>query len=334
MANAIGERRIKDLNDILVVIETNHGWPTIVDYLLQAKDAKYMIPIGFDYPSVEVEPLKFREVIFEVLGASGLEPIPIPTNELLLATRNADSGIDAMRLFLDIAMNSAKDQCARGNTLFFEPSSLLTSNLTELAVILEDSQEHAVSSVQILKHDNTLNIEDLWYTDPGRIALSDLGITGTDVTPEVFGMVLSVLQVSYSTKEKLRILKDSPAAHSFFDKPDMSKDYENLLGYLITQNTEGLRSLGSKHSSTVMTHLLRKATDEYNANRSSESYRSFLSSVSLTSCPNILSNKTSTIYCNLVFILSVYTSSIVDLVLCCQPNIKPGKHCFYTIPEI
>lgn len=279
MANAIGDRRIKDLSDIITNVEIADGWPTVIEYLVSASQTEYSVPIGYTHPRVMVEPLKFREVVFETLGCSGLESIPEPTEELLLETTSADSSVSAIRLFLDTIIKSAENQTANGNTLFFDVSNSVNRIPTKLAMAIENSQIKSTTFVKVAQQDNLLLVENLWHTELGRRTLADLGVLGKTILKDQYDLVLSVIQVSPVIKKKIQISKRDTKNEKLLVQPSLSPHYTNLLNYIINHDTEGLRALGSKHSLFTLNHLLRCATDEYKSTESSQSYRTLLSSI-------------------------------------------------------
>jgi hypothetical protein len=279
MANAIGDRRVKDLSDITTNVELTDGWSTVIEYLIGASKTQYSVPIGYSHPRVMVEPLKFREVIFELLGCSGLEPIPETTEELLLGTASADSSVDAIRLFLDFVTKSAENQVANGNTMFLDISNSTNSIPVKLVLAIEKSQAQKITLVDVVQQHGSLLIEDLWYTELGRRTLADLGVLGKRISDEQYELVLSVIQVSPAVKGKLQTPKIDTMSDRLFVKPSLSPHYMDLLGFIINHDTEGLRALGSKHSLLTLNYLLRSAIDEYKSTESSQSYRRLLSSI-------------------------------------------------------
>ena len=279
MANAIGDRRIKDLSDIITNVEIADGWSTVIDYLIRASQTQYSVPIGYAQPRVMVEPLKFREVVFETLGCQGLEPIPESTEELLLGTTVAESSVDAMRLFLDTVTRSVENQVTNGNTLFLDVSNFVHRIPTKLTTAIEKSQAQTIALVDVVQQHNLFLIEDIWYAELGRRALADLGVFGKTISTDKYELVLSVIQVSPTIKKKLQMPKRETKSEKVFVKPSLSPHYANLLDFIINHNTEGLRALGSKHSLLTLNHLLRGAIDTYKSTGSSQSYRTLLSSI-------------------------------------------------------
>ncbi len=277
IANAIGDRRIKDLSDIIINLDVAYGWPTVIEYLISASKTQYSVPIGYTHPRVMVEPLKFREVVFETLGCLGLESIPEPTEELLLGTTSVDSSVDAMRFFMNTVIKSAENQTANGNTLFFDVSNPANQIPTKLAMAIEESQIKNFALVDVIRQNDSLLIEDIWHTEPGRRALADLGIRGNTISKEKYELVLSVIQVSPSIKKKIQILRRDTKGEKLFVKPSLNSNYTNLLDFIINHDTQGLCTLGSKHSLLTLDHLLRSAIDEYKSTESSQSYRTLLS---------------------------------------------------------
>jgi hypothetical protein len=92
-------------------------------------------------------------------------------------------------------------------------------------------------------------------------------------------MVLSVLQVSSASKVKLQPVEDETSEEFHPSDTPSNKLYRHLHQSIITHDTEGLVSLGSRHSFSVLDYLMRKALDQYRTNGDSDSYRALLSSV-------------------------------------------------------
>ncbi|PNX50743.1 MAG: hypothetical protein BV458_12685, partial [Thermoplasmata archaeon M9B2D] len=122
IADAIGERRDRDLLDVLSSIEQERGWPETVNHLMKAQHFSYAIPIGTGSPKSKIEDLKFREMLFSVLGFRGLEPIPTTTEDLLTRMKDECSLVDASDSLRDYAESIAYDQIESGDTLFFDSS--------------------------------------------------------------------------------------------------------------------------------------------------------------------------------------------------------------------
>ena len=60
IANAIGDRRLKDLVDIIAQTETKYGWNTTAHYLIKSSDYQYPAPLGSGISRTNLEPLKYR----------------------------------------------------------------------------------------------------------------------------------------------------------------------------------------------------------------------------------------------------------------------------------
>ena len=101
ITNAIGDRRIRDLVDIIAREEILKGWNTVVEFLMKSGQNEYPVPLGHDTLEIKVEPLKYREAIFEVFGCTGWEPVNKSTNKLLEETYIAVSGVDAARIIVN-----------------------------------------------------------------------------------------------------------------------------------------------------------------------------------------------------------------------------------------
>ena len=136
IADAIGERRERDLLDVLSSIEQDRGWPETVKHLLKAQNFSYTLPIGTGPLKTKVEALKYREIIFSVLGCRGLEPIPIDTEQLLTRMKDECSMVDASVSLRGFIESIARDQIKSGDTLFFDSNDFdiqVSEDTTQLA---------------------------------------------------------------------------------------------------------------------------------------------------------------------------------------------------------
>ncbi|MHA2022359.1 MAG: hypothetical protein ACTSWQ_01730, partial [Candidatus Thorarchaeota archaeon] len=64
IVDAIGERRTRDLNDLISQIEQDRGWSVTIKHLSQARELPYSLPIGAGPHKTLIEELKYREMLF------------------------------------------------------------------------------------------------------------------------------------------------------------------------------------------------------------------------------------------------------------------------------
>jgi hypothetical protein len=109
IVNAIGERRSRDLLDIVATVEQDKGWNTALEHIITAADKEYSTPASFGKQRTRIEPLKFREMIFSLLSCDGLEPVQTDTMTLLQMLKSNISLADASQSFIlhtqEITMN-------------------------------------------------------------------------------------------------------------------------------------------------------------------------------------------------------------------------------------
>ncbi len=278
ICNAIGERRIRDVQDILWKIENQIDWESAVTFLIRASSMKYSVPLDGDNPTRRLEPLKFREVIFSIFDCAGFEPVNRSIVNLLQYLSEANSFVRAKTCFIKEISRAVEEHIESNDTLFFEPS-LLPYEIglqREQRLRVEELQQDSVSSIICHTIGNSINITPLWHSEFGRRALVELCIKGLVVSPEVFQVVISVLQVSNEVRSRLLQGGITKTNNSYDQKP-LNSQYRLLLDALITCDVENLRNLGSRHACPVFNHLLRNHTDNYRQTSSSHDYRSFLS---------------------------------------------------------
>ena len=95
ITDAIGDRRYRDLVDLVARIEGEDGWSTALEFLISARSQKYISPLTMGQDRTCLEPLKYREMIFELLSCKGLEPVTTDTTTLLNNLDGESSLIDA-----------------------------------------------------------------------------------------------------------------------------------------------------------------------------------------------------------------------------------------------
>jgi len=273
IADAIGERRTRDLNDLLSQIEQDQGWSKTVKHLSQARKLSYTLPIGAGPHKTLIEDLKYRETLFFLLNCTGFEPINITIEEVLSRLENEDSLIDASHSFHIECEAIATNQIESGDTLFFDigPDSSISANTVEL---IERVQRDEVANLSLWKHDGLIDIHPLWYCEKGRQVLSQLGIRGTEIDSETFDVVISVIQQELPTtvsektcvKEKSLIHPSNPL-------------YRILLTSLINHEIDSLSFHSSKYSYPILKFMLENNLDDYENSQSSSAFRNILSCV-------------------------------------------------------
>ena len=279
IASAIGDRRLKDFVDIIARTETKYGWNTTANYLIKSSDYQYPAPLGSGISRTNLEPLKYREMIFALLGCTGYEPIPETTYSIMQKLAEEESSVQASCILTTIAEEQTEIQLENGDTSFFNLTRIDSTFPDDLKAKIELEQDAEIKNLCLVRDDDSVQIESLWYTEHGRQALSSLGIQGTTITFRHFDIVLSVLQVSQETKSillKSMSSKDEQNQESILPS---NTDYRNLLRYSIEQDIDGLRSCASRYSVNLLNTLLTKSLMTYNQRRSSESYRKFLISI-------------------------------------------------------
>ena len=274
IVDAIGERRNRDLGDLLSQIEQDRGWSATLKHLSQASKLPYMLPLGAGPHKTLIEDLKYRETIFNVLDCKGFEPIPITINEILSRLENEDSLIDASQSLHIECESMAIKQIESGDTLFFDPANADSSFSVDTVELLERTQRDEVANLSLDKHNNLISILPLWYCEKGRQALSQLGIKGTEIDSETLDIVISVIQQEIPTTESTEIrITEKPLT-----RPS-NLLYGKLLTSIVNQDIENLSALSSKHSYHTIKFILQNSMDHYVNSQASSTFRNILSCV-------------------------------------------------------
>jgi len=273
-ADAIGERRSRDLLDIVATMESDEGWHVAVQYLIMAADAEYVTPASFGKIRTQVEPIKYREMVFDLLSASGLEPVKSDTVTLLRRLEKEESLATASQSFVAQAQELCLKQIGEGDTLFFDFLAFPTQISEELAAQIESARLKEVTDLILRRHEDTIDVTSLWHSEYGRKALSELGVK-TSATEDEFNMVLSVIQVSPTIKRGIQVFDDEST--SLQENPTPSNSlYANLLQSMIKQDLDGLCTLASRHSVPTLIAMLEDSVGQYQESLSSENYRYML----------------------------------------------------------
>ena len=274
IANTIGDRRERDLLDLLANIEARNGWGTVVQFLIESAKSTYSAPIGAGGRQRRIEPLKYREVIFATFSSAGLEPVNYDTVALLDELQDEKSMVSAIRTFAARVQNLAIEQFQNGDALFFDLTSMSSSLPTELIEMAEAIHKKRIHELIIPVNGKQAHLKQLWYSEYGRIALSEQGIKGNKLLLFNLDSVLSVIQLRIGyrpmTKED-----DSP-----LEVPEVSPantEYGNLLTMMINQDINGLGLLGSKYSLPLLNVVLESAVVDYQQDKSNNLFRNFIS---------------------------------------------------------
>ena len=274
IVDAIGERRTRDLGDLISQIEQDKGWSVTVKHLSHARQLPYTLPIGAGPHKTLLEDLKYRETIFSILNCNGYEPIPITIEDILSKLENEDSLVDASQSFHAECESLIVKQVESGDTLFFDPASTESSISTGTAELLEQTQRDEVANLFLRKQGDLINVLPLWYCEKGRQVLSQLGIRGTEIDSEIFGIVISVIQQKIPTTESVEVqVKGESLTH-----PSNSQ-YQKLFSSIINQEIENLSLQSSKHSYPTLKFMLENFLDHYEDSQSSSAFRNILSCV-------------------------------------------------------
>ncbi len=274
ITDAIGERRNRDLGDLISQIEQDRGWPIALKHLSQARSLPYALPVGAGPHKTPIEDLKYRETIFAVLDCNGFEPIPITIEEIFAIIESEDSLIDASQSFHIECESMAIKQIESGDMLFFNLTNADNSISVSTAELIEKAQHDEVVSLSLNKRSGLVNVLPLWYCEKGRQALTQLGIHGSEINTEMFDVVISVIQEEIPTIESADVyVKEQSLIHP------SNPLYRKLLTSIINHDIENLSKLSSKHSYYTLKSILQNSLDCYENSQSSSDFRKILSCV-------------------------------------------------------
>jgi hypothetical protein len=275
ITNAIGDRRYRDLVDIIAKIEEETDWTTALEYLIKAQHNKYFSPLTLGQQSTNLEELKFREMIFELLSCRGLEPIPMDTISLLRSLSDEPSLIDASHTLVTRLEHMALEQIKNNDTLFFDFSENLSVS-QETVELLHQTRYENINNISLEKNGNLFNITPLWLNELGRLTLTSLGIKGTTVDSDTFDTILSVLQVPTDIRAKmLDVTSFTDPKESTWTRPQ-NISYRKLLTYLVNHEMDDLRQLASRHAIPLLNTLLDETLSIYNNSSSTAGYKKIL----------------------------------------------------------
>ncbi|MFW9769448.1 MAG: hypothetical protein ACFFF9_01675 [Candidatus Thorarchaeota archaeon] len=271
IANTIGDRRDRDLVDVIAQIEQDEGWSSVLGYLRKAQDQKYSLSMTLGKTEAELEQLKYREVVFNLLSCSGLEPVPVDTSVLLSELDSEKSLIDASNALATRLENLAVTQIKSGDTLFYDFSDSTTISQKTID-LLQRMRSEKLRAISLVQDESIINISPLWYCEQGRVTLTSLGIRGNQVTPDILSRVLSVIQEPVSLQENLN---PYPRNNDDYLSP-ANKLYKELLDQIIQQDIEGLSRLASKHALPTLNALLDESISQYSETQSATAFNAIL----------------------------------------------------------
>ncbi|MHA2395225.1 MAG: hypothetical protein ACXAC0_00835 [Candidatus Thorarchaeota archaeon] len=275
IANAIGDRRYRDLVDIVAKIESEDGWTAVLEYLMKTEHQKYSSPMTIGQDKTGLEELKYREMIFELLSCSGLEPITTDTAELLKELDDKSSLVDASHNLVSRLEELAVEQIQNGDTLFFDFDENVSVS-QETVNLLNQVRNENMNSISLEQNDNLISIEPLWYCEYGRLALSTLGVKDNVVDSNILESVLSVIQASRTNETKIVDVQ------SFIDIKESTRShpsnsvYRKLHTHLIHHEVNELSLLGSRHAVPLLNTLLDEASSAYEESSSISDYKEIL----------------------------------------------------------
>jgi hypothetical protein len=271
LADAIGERRDRDLLDLLSWIEQERGWPETLKHLIKAQDFSYSLPIGAGPNRTKVENLKFREMLFSAFGCRGLESIATSTEELLTFIKDEQSLIDASYSLRNHIESIARNQIESGDTLFFNSNDLDIQVSKDIIRLIEQMRYEEIQEIILERKAGRINIAPLWQCETSRQILAEYGIKGYIIDSSQLGEVLSVIQFPVTIND----VNQYSGSHKKSEYPSNIL-YRNLHNYIINQDDEGLSALSSKHSFYTLKFMIEEALDTYSKDPSSENYRRVL----------------------------------------------------------
>ncbi|NWF94720.1 MAG: hypothetical protein HXY34_01110 [Candidatus Thorarchaeota archaeon] len=270
VADAIGDRRSRDLVDLIGHLEQEHGWPRALEVLASAQKQRYRAPPLIGGPTLSLEILKYREQVFELFSCSGLEPADIDITELLGHLTSCNSLAEASMRFKSLVLAKSREQIAGGDSVFFEVIPNHASE--ELNHEIERAHLREMEFLSSLDLSGIQDVTSVWFTESGRQLLTDLGAVGYSVSDSRVIDGIRVLQ--------RRPNRESACAHQARGIRGPSNPlYTRLLSSIVLCDTVEMRTLGSRLSLARLDYMLRESVSRYVEAPSSSRYREVLSRV-------------------------------------------------------
>lgn len=278
IANAMGDRRYRDLSDIVFQLEGEVGWQQTLTYLQIASNKDYSIPVGTGAREVTIEPLKYREGIFNLFSCQALEPIPVATTTIIEMAAESSSYVQSVRSVSDFASDMALTQIESGDTLFYSPDELTAFGNPALESLLHNRNLEAIKTAVIQERSDGYHIGQLWNTGLGMRALLEVDLAGLTTDYTHLNTVLSVIQAWTGTL--VNVMKDE-ATEPVDQTHPTSSVYRALHQGIINQDIDVLKSLGSRHSIPTANSILSSSIKQYLESESSSNYRMLLEAINL-----------------------------------------------------
>jgi HEAT repeat protein len=269
LANTVGDRRHRDLSDIVFQLESSLDWNETVHYLSKVGNLQYSVPVGLGINTIPIEPLKYREVIFSLFSCRGLEAIKISTKEFLEAAGEGSSYVEAIKTSSELATAQARDQIESGDTLFFDIDEMAELDNHSLQSLLESKNNEILKHTIIQEQGDKYYIGSLWGSGFGLRALLEVGVSGFTANEANFATVLSVLQSM--TGITLPVRKDDSIKPTEPASP-INDTYKTLIRGIIHQDIDTLMTLGSRHAIPLANNLLSQAITRYLNTESSHDF--------------------------------------------------------------
>ncbi len=262
--NAIGDRRIRDVIDLIALYEQTYDWHYAINCLAESKKLHYESPISTWGQTTLIEPLKYREIVFELFSCSGFEAIPVSTSDILELAAEAESHSSATGLVTQFIIEKTEEHLNMGETLFLNIDGQYNASpkIRNQFIRILNKQ---ISSVNLFYYQGLIDITNLWLTEIGRRTLSDIGVKGYLINPQLFESVLSVLPVSDVSKHHIRVRASHQTYNDRIDEVITAPEYLELLDLVIKQDLEGIMRLGSKYAMPTISFVTKTTLDMYRA---------------------------------------------------------------------
>lgn len=275
LVEAIADRRERDVIDIIAGVEVESGWSEACKFLLQVENSSYTSPIGIKAFKASLEPLKFREVVFYVFYSSGFEPIDIPTRKMVKNVRSCESLSSACKAFRALAIEKARKQFDKGDTLFFDFTKFGGLD-DELLNSIRKIRNANLPRVDLTNVSDQIDITRFWYSEICRRHFIERGIKGTQISGKELSDVLYVIQ----QRCEIPPLNGNRNVNENSSHPCPNNEaYHELHKALIDQNIDVIASLGSRHAVPVLNSITNRKLMNYRKREESGEYREFIKSL-------------------------------------------------------
>lgn len=278
LANAIGDRRYRDLSDMLFQLEIEVGWDEAISYLLRVRDENYTIPAGIGPTEIAIEPLKYREGVFAFLSCQAMEPIPITTSEIIEVASESSSYSESVGRISEVTSRAAQSQIDSGDTLFYNPDDLVEFGNLDLLSSFHRKNLEYLRAASIQECAGRFYIGALWMNGLGLRALLEVGITGMTTDSDSLNTVLSVIQSWTDVQPSVKSVSSMEVIELIYPS---NKDYRTLLRGLIHQDSNILKTQGSRQSIPIANRILSDIVSQYLDSESSHDFKGLLDAMIL-----------------------------------------------------